>query len=48
MSHFILMKGTIHQEEISILSIHAPNIVHPPTFKKKKKTSNGPKSTDRP
>jgi hypothetical protein len=23
--HFILMKGTIHQEEISIINIHAPN-----------------------
>jgi hypothetical protein len=23
--HFILMKGTIHQEEISILNIDAPN-----------------------
>jgi hypothetical protein len=24
-SHFILMKGTIHQEEVSILNVYAPN-----------------------
>jgi hypothetical protein len=32
---FILMKGTIHQEEISILSIYAPNIGVPIYIKKK-------------
>jgi hypothetical protein len=43
---FILMKGKIHQEEISFLDIYAPNIgtlIHI-----KKKNSNRPKSTDRP
>jgi hypothetical protein len=29
------MKGTIHQEEISILNIYAPNTRHPATLKKK-------------
>jgi hypothetical protein len=31
---FILMKGTIHQEEISVLSIYASNPGHPSTLKK--------------
>jgi hypothetical protein len=43
-SHFILIKGRIHQEEILILKIYAPNIGHPSTLK----NSNGPKTTDRP
>jgi exonuclease III len=33
-SHFILIKGTIHQEEISILNIYIPNIGKPNYFKK--------------
>jgi hypothetical protein len=32
--HFILMKGTIHQEEISILNIYAPNTGVPIYIKK--------------
>jgi hypothetical protein len=46
--HFILMKGAIHQEEISVLNIHVTN-TGAPTYIKKKKTKNstGPKSTDR-
>jgi exonuclease III len=44
--HFILMKGTIHQEEISILNIYAPN-TRAPIYIKKQKRTNGPKSTDR-
>jgi hypothetical protein len=43
--HFILMKGTIHQEEISVFHIQAQNTrAH---IYIKKKNSNGPKSTDR-
>jgi hypothetical protein len=42
--HFILMKGTIHQEEISIFNIYEPNTWAPIYVKS---TSNGPKSTDR-
>jgi hypothetical protein len=34
--HFILIKGTIHQEEISILNIYMPNIGAPKYIKKKK------------
>jgi exonuclease III len=33
--HVILIKGTIHQEEISILNIYAPNTVAPFYIKKK-------------
>jgi hypothetical protein len=34
--HFILIKGTIHQEEkISILIIYAPNTGHSTTLKKR-------------
>jgi hypothetical protein len=43
--HFILMKGTIHQEEKSILNIYMHQTQgHPSTLK----NSNGPHSTDRP
>jgi exonuclease III len=41
--HFILMKEIIHQEEISILNIYAPNTGAPICIK----NSSGPKSTDR-
>jgi hypothetical protein len=30
----MLIKGTIHQEELTILNICAPNIVYPDTLKK--------------
>jgi hypothetical protein len=43
--HFILIKGSIHQEEMSIFNIYAPNIGAPTYIKK---NTNGPKSTDRP
>jgi hypothetical protein len=44
----MLMKGTVYQKEISILSIYAPNTGAPIYIKKKKQTnSNEPKSTDR-
>jgi hypothetical protein len=43
--HFILIKGTILQEEISILNIYAPNLGAHIYIKK---NSNGPKSTVRP
>jgi hypothetical protein len=43
--HFILMKGTIHQKEISILNIYAPNMEAPSL--KKNNNSNGLKNTDR-
>jgi hypothetical protein len=33
--HFILMKGTIHQEKISILNIYAPNTEAPVYIKNK-------------
>jgi hypothetical protein len=39
--HFILMKITIHQEEIPILTIYAPNTEAPIYIK------NSPESTDR-
>jgi hypothetical protein len=42
---FKLRKGTIHQEEISILKVFAPNTGTPIYIKKK--NTNGPKSTDR-
>jgi exonuclease III len=32
--HMILMKGTIHQEEITIFNVYAPN-VHAPNYIKK-------------
>jgi hypothetical protein len=35
--HFILIKGTIQQEKISILKIYAPNTGAPIYIKKKKK-----------
>jgi hypothetical protein len=44
------MNGTIHQEEISILNIHAPNTGALIYIKKKQTTkpnSNGPMSTER-
>jgi hypothetical protein len=31
--HFILIKGTIHQEEITIINFYAPNINAPNFFK---------------
>jgi exonuclease III len=34
--HITLMKGIIHQEEISIINIYAPNIGAPIYIKKKK------------
>jgi hypothetical protein len=43
-NHFILMKGTILQEEISILNIYAPNTGAHIYIKK---NSNGPMSTNR-
>jgi hypothetical protein len=33
--HFILVKGTIHQEEITIINLNVPN-VHAPNFIKHK------------
>jgi hypothetical protein len=39
------MKGTIHQEEISVLNLYAPNTGTPTYIKKK--SYNGPKSTHR-
>jgi hypothetical protein len=41
------MKGAIHQEEISIFNIYAPNTGAHIYIKKKQKNSKGPKSTDR-
>ena len=32
--HFILLKGRIHQEDINIVNIHAPNIGAPKSLKK--------------
>ena len=32
--HFIILKGRIHQEDINIVNIHAPNIVSPKYIKK--------------
>ena len=32
--HFIILKGTIHQEDINIINIHAPNIGAPKYIKK--------------
>jgi hypothetical protein len=43
--HFILIKGTIHQEKISILSIETPNTGAPTYIKK---IFIVPMSTDRP
>jgi hypothetical protein len=42
--HSIVIKGTIHKEEISILNIYAPNTGAPIYIKK---NSNGPKNIDR-
>ena len=37
--HFIILKGAIQQEEITLVNIYASNTEHPNTFiKKKKKT----------
>jgi hypothetical protein len=27
--HFILIKGTIHQEEIKMINLYVPNVMHP-------------------
>jgi hypothetical protein len=43
--HFILFKGTIFQQEISILNTYVPNTGA--TTYIKKKNSNGSNSTDR-
>ena len=32
--HFIILKGRIHQEDINIVNIHAPNIEAPKYIKK--------------
>ena len=32
--HFIILKGRIHQEDISIVNIYAPNIAEPKYIKK--------------
>jgi hypothetical protein len=47
--HFILMTGTIHQEETSVLNVYALNTGAPIYLLKKnqKPNSNSPKSTDR-
>jgi hypothetical protein len=32
--HFILIKGTMHQEEITIVNIYEPNVSHPTSLNK--------------
>ena len=38
-SHFIILKGGIHQEDINIINIYAPNIGAPKYIKKILRTS---------
>jgi hypothetical protein len=45
---FTLIKGTIHEKEISILNIYVPNIGAPNSIKTNKKPTNGLKNTNRP
>jgi hypothetical protein len=35
--HFILIKGEIHQKEITVINLHAPNISEPNFIKYKPK-----------
>lgn len=43
--HFILIKGTANQDDITILNMHTKHLT--PNFIKKKKPTTGAKDTDK-